>query len=209
MNRLSYKKIFHYLIILSSFLGIVLNLIYENFSLGSFRYFTHLSNLFILVVYLIMIFKPKSNSKIFMLVKYQAVVAIVLTGIVYNLLLRPTISNPDYEVNTFIDLLVHTITPLLVIIERILFSKRKVIKPIYSIYWLTFPLFYYFYILMYSFSGGIFHEGTSYESKYPYFFLDIENNGFGFFIIVIILILLVGLITYYLNNKLPKKLGDK
>ncbi|MCF7924473.1 MAG: Pr6Pr family membrane protein [Candidatus Izimaplasma sp.] len=204
MNKMHINKTIKFLIVISSGLGISLTLIDLGFSLSPFKYFTHLSNLFVLSIYLMIFFKIKHKSKLFTIIKYQAVVSIVLTGLIYNFVLRPSINSIDYEVNSLADILVHTLTPILVIFDNLFFSKKGIIKRKYPLYWLIFPLIYYLCTLIYSFFGGKFHLGTSYESNYPYFFLNISEYGFGYFIIIVLIILVIGYTIFYINNFLYK-----
>jgi len=196
------------LIIISSGLGVFLNIIQENFSFNSLLYFTHQSNLLVFIVYTVFLFHDKKYKQRQITILYQAVVAIVLTSVVYHGMLRPVLDNTSIFGNGFVDMLVHTITPILVVVERLLFSTKGVIQRKQPIYWLIFPMFYFFFTIIYSFLGGTFHKGTDYESKYPYFFLNFSDNGIGYFIVLIIIVLLIGYSIYFMNRRIMIRKRD-
>ncbi|QWC00526.1 Pr6Pr family membrane protein [Mycoplasmatota bacterium] len=189
------------LIIISSGLGVVLNIIQSNMSLYSLTYFTHQSNLFVFLVYLIFLFINHKNHRLFVVVFYQAIVGIVLTAMVYHLMLRPSLMGSSFEANDLVDILVHTLTPILVILERLFFSEKQILKRNYPLMWLAFPFVYYLFTIIYVIAGGIFNRGTEFESRYPYFFLNFEENGIVYFLLVILLILSIGYSMYFLNRK--------
>lgn len=203
-----FHKSIKILIIISSGLGVFLNVIQEGFSFNSLIYFTQQSNLLVFIVYLIFLFYDKKFNHRDITILYQAVVAIVLTGFVYHFMLRPILDNTSILGNGFSDILVHTITPILVIFERWKFSKKDVIQRKQPIYWLVFPMFYFVFTIVYAALGGVFHKGTEYESNYPYFFLNFDENGFGYFIGVVVLVLLIGYSIYFLNRRILTRKRD-
>ena len=190
------------LIIISSGLGVFLNVIQENFSFNPLLYFTHQSNLLVFIVYIFYLFRDKKHKQKEITILYQAVVAIVLTSLVYHAMLRPILDNTTIFGNGLVDILVHTITPILVVIERLVFSKKGVIQRKQPLLWLSFPMFYFVFTIIYSSLGGIYHEGTEYESKFPYFFLNFRENGIGYFFLVILLVLMIGYSIYFFNRKI-------
>ncbi|BFU42734.1 Pr6Pr family membrane protein [Krasilnikovia sp. MM14-A1004] len=65
--------------------------------------------------------------------------------------------------------LLHTVVPLLAVLDWLLFDERGRYKWRYALYWLAFPLFYLGFALV---RGLIVH-------KYPYPFLDVNDLGYG------------------------------
>lgn len=180
-------------------LGVLLNVIRDDWSLNGLAYFTNMSNLLVFIVYGYLFFKSKSLGKIETMVLYQSVLAIVLTGLVYHLILSPTFDEP-ITVNILPNILVHTLSPMLVVLERFIYSSPKTLHLRHPFYWLIFPIVYYVFVLIYGAYGGRFGVGTDYESEYPYFFLDINEYGIGYFLLVIILIIAIGFVIVYINR---------
>ncbi|MGE4571685.1 MAG: Pr6Pr family membrane protein [Candidatus Izemoplasmatales bacterium] len=202
MNKLYFHQAFKFLIVLSSALGVILAIVHADDSLYPLTYFTNQSNLLVFLIYLFYIFYYKKYQEKWITIIYQVVLAIVLTAIVYHLMLRPYIDPKTFGVNPFTDLLVHTVTPILVVVERIIFGKKGILQRKQALLWLTFPFLYYLFVLLYGFLGGSFHAGTDYESKYPYFFLNIKEEGIGYFFFVISLILMIGYLMVFINRVL-------
>ena len=209
MTRFQVHQASKVLIIISSGLGVLLALLYDGFSLAQLAYFTNQSNLLVFLTYFIYLIYYKKYKETFITILYQVVLAIVLTSIVYHLMLRPYIDPSTFQINTLTDLLVHTITPLLVIGERIVFGKKGILQRKQPWIWLSFPLFYYVFVLTYGLFGGRFNLGTSYESKYPYFFLNLKEEGVGYFMFIIALILFIGYIMVFMNRIVLNRKREK
>ena len=195
-------NIFKVIIILSAVIGVILNSLAADEHIKQFAYFTLQSNILVAVVYTLT-FCKFSKSRIFLLIKNQATVAIVLTGIVFNLMLRPYLSGSDYNPNTISDFLVHVLTPILVLMEFIIFSEHGLIKRYDSLYWLIFPFIYWIFTLVFVGLGGNF-DTENYQSNYPYFFLNFQENGILWFLLVLVFIVLTGYLLYFLDRKLVK-----
>jgi hypothetical protein len=196
-------KIFRIIIILSAIIGIVLNASNSVEPSKQFIYFTLQSNVLVAIVYIILIFLKK-ESRIFNLVKNQATVAIILTGLVFNLLLRPVVDGYDYNPNTISDFLVHSLTSFLVLIDFIFFTNHGKIKKIDPVYWLIFPFIYWIFTIIYVAFGGNFN-GETYESNYPYFLLNFKEYGIVFFLLVVIFVLIISYMLFYIDKLMFKR----
>ncbi len=192
------EKIFHVIIVLSAVIGMILNVLGSKTPLKQFTYFTLQSNLLVAIIYTVSLISKK-QSKLFVIVKYQAALAIVLTGLVFNILLRPVVGDYDYNPNTISDFLIHTLTPILVLLEVIFYQRKGLVKVYYPLVWLVFPLFYWLFTLLYVALGGNFN-GETYVSDYPYFFLNFADNGYWGFILVLVFILFIGYLIYYVDK---------
>ena len=192
------EKIFHIIIVLSAVIGMILNVLASKTPLKQFTYFTLQSNLLVAIIYTVSLISKK-QSKLFVIVKYQAALAIVLTGLVFNILLRPVVGDYDYNPNTISDFLIHTLTPILVLLEVIFYQRKGLVKVYYPLVWLVFPLFYWLFTLLYVALGGNFN-GEIYVSDYPYFFLNFADNGYWGFILVLVFILFIGYLIYYIDK---------
>lgn len=155
---------------------------YVEFGLINIRYFTNQSNLLVFIVTFLMVF-GFDQSKWFPKLALIALLDIVLTGIVYNLLLRELVVGFS-EVQLFIMLVTHTIVPILYVILYFIFVLDR--PKIQSIYWMMLHPFLYFMIFQIT---GLF---TQY---YPYPFMD-PNQGVGSFLITNLVIILPLLVLF-------------
>ncbi len=202
------KTIFRAIIIISAIVGVILNSLGSLIPLKQFAYFTVQSNVLVAVVYLVMIFSNKENN-LMRLINNQAVVAIILTGLVYNLMLKPYISGDEYSPNTLSDILVHSLTPILVFFDFIFFTNHEKHKINEIFYNLTFPMLYWIFTLVFVALGENFNIGNTYISNYPYFFLNIRAVGIGYFLLVIAFILIISLLLYIIEWFISKKFSKK
>ncbi|MFH0992717.1 MAG: Pr6Pr family membrane protein [bacterium] len=166
-----------------SAVGTALLLYHSHDAVATLSYFTTLSNLIVVGFFtwiLIRELMGKSNASVkIAFFKGGVTVGIVLTGLVYNLLLRPFLNNNDfgYDPRTIQDMFVHVVTPLMVAIDFIVFDAKGLIKKTTPLFWLIYPAGYWIYILIYNAFGGRF-EGTGHVlSPYPYFFMNIPEYG--------------------------------
>ena len=117
------KLIYRIIIVIVSAIGLYLNFKFLSFEKG-ILYFTNLSNLLCLIYFLVLVIlmltkKVKRDDKYY-IIKGMVTMAITLTMVVYNFLLRSTEAgnifiNHQLECN-----LVHIVVPLLVIFDYIM-----------------------------------------------------------------------------------------
>ncbi len=193
-----YNKIFKTIIIIAALLGVVLHTIQSETPLKSFTYFTLQSNLLVVIVYISMLIR-ESKSRLANIVYNQTVIAIVLTGLVFNLLLRPTLGSIDYEVDSLSDILIHSLVPAFVLIDRFVFGKAGLIRIYDPFIYLSFPLVYWLFSMVYVVLGGNFN-GDDYTSNYPYFFLNFPKNGIGYFLLVIFFVVILGYFVFGIDR---------
>lgn len=180
--------------------GVVMNFLYLKQNLMmTLSYYTIQSNLacLFLIIYLLIVelLGKKMTDKMIRL-KAGFTVMIFLTFLVYHFLLRPFMVNfeTEYEVFQFSDILVHYVSPLMMLFDYIVFTDHQKLKKSDPFLWILIPLIYWIYTMLYKAFGGIFILGDS-VSSYPYFFLDFDTYGFfGVILWVIgIMILYIGL----------------
>lgn len=173
---------------------------YVEFGLGNIHYFTNQSNLIVFLATFLMMF-GWDKSVWFKKIAIIALLDIILTGLVYNILLKDLVVNFT-ETQLFIMLVTHTIVPLLYTVLYLVFVLDK-------------PSYKDLYILMihpglYFISAQVIGLFTHY---YPYPFLN-PNQGILMLLVLnlgILLPLLVlggyGLIALkrYLNDALQLK----
>lgn len=155
---------------------------YVEFGLNNIRYFTNQSNLLVFIVTFLMVF-GWDKSKWFPKIALIALLDIVLTGIVYNLLLRELVVGFS-EVQLFIMLVTHTIVPILYVILYFIFVLDR--PQIQSIYWLLLHPGLYFMVFQIT---GIF---TQY---YPYPFMN-PNQGIVSFLVTNLVVMLPLLVLF-------------
>ncbi|GAB1642737.1 Pr6Pr family membrane protein [Krasilnikovia sp. MM14-A1259] len=100
---------------------------------------------------------------------------VTITGLVFHLVLdNPASGFAQLGVHrtpleAVANQLLHTVVPLLAVLDWLIFDDRGRFKWRYAAYWLAFPLFYLAFALV---RGLIVH-------KYPYPFLDVNDLGYG------------------------------
>ena len=191
-----------------------------------FTYFTNLSNIFIDIMLVIFIIYDLKKAKYIpqgmYLIKFMATISITLTFFVYMLLLAPTNSQGfigAYLNNGAGSLCVHFITPVLAIIDFLLFSEHYRPDEKHVYYSVVPPLVYVGYVIV---LGHVFHIRWYGDMLAPYNFLNYgaptgwfgfdlsllgsKTLGIGtFYMIVVLLIIFIGLGTLFLKLKRTKK----
>jgi hypothetical protein len=108
-------------------------------------------------------------------VKGAVTLYITITAVVFHLVLANPASpfamaQPDRDlVAAAGNQLLHTIVPLLALLDWVLFDPRGRLRPRYALYWLAFPLGYLAFALVRGLIVG----------SYPYPFLDAGALGYG------------------------------
>ncbi len=179
-RTVSYRLI----LIVSLLSGILLNLCNTNSALYLISYYTLQSNVLCLIIFsVIFIFDCTQynyhENTLYYIIKGMATTAIMLTAIVYFIALLPN----DFVMYTSPKILklignalVHIISPIMVIIDYILFDKKGNFKLFYPLIWLYFPLQYVCFVYIYNAGGGHFYNiGGSRD--FAYFFLDYNKIG--------------------------------
>lgn len=115
---------------------------YVEFGLGNIHYFTNQSNLLVFIVSFLMVFGwDKSNW--FKRIALIALLDIILTGLVYNILLRDLVVGFS-ETKLFIMLVTHTVVPILYTLLYLVYVLDKpVFKDIYVM--LAHPFLYFLF----------------------------------------------------------------
>lgn len=203
------RIIIRIIVIISSIYGILKT----STSLKSLTYFTTLSNIFIIAIFLVFLIydfkalftkkKTKISNNLY-LTKFLATISITLTFLVFLLILAPTMPGgiiQAYLINDAGSLCVHFITPLLAIIDFLIFDYDYKSKDIHILYSIIPPICYVILIIVLSKLGM--RWGTM---SAPYNFLNYraetgwfgynpairswESLGIGVFYMIIILIII-------------------
>lgn len=185
MTRRTIEISYKIVVIFSLCLGIFLNLINTSSRKALMSYYTLQSNLICLIAFVIIVvlklWKRSYKNDIYFLIKGAVTIAIIITAVVYHVALAPNNFAMDSLQNSiakkmWADTFVHTISPILVIIDYLLFDEKGNMKYYYPVIWLIIPLNYVVYVYTYSNFGGRFYSiGGS--KKFAYFFLDYTKIG--------------------------------
>ncbi|XVV06615.1 Pr6Pr family membrane protein [Actinosynnema sp. CA-248983] len=132
-----------------------------------FSYFTIQSNLFVLVTALLLVRRPARDGTVWRVVRLDALLGILITGLVFETILAPLVHLTGAAVLATIGL--HYISPWAFIAAWLLFGPRP------RITWGTVAAAFVWPVawLVYIFTQGAFTRW------YPYPFLDVTRLGFG------------------------------
>lgn len=199
-NRIAslvYRSIF----ITFSFIGIFLSsrILEGTFNTHLFVYYTHLSNIMCFIVMTIVLvynIKKVLNNEVngynenIKRIKGAATIAILITGVVYHFLLGDPSSGDFFTLD---NLIVHYVVPIMFVLDWILFDKKKGYTIIDPLTWLAIPGIYFIYALV---RGAI--VGVGNDLQYAYFFIDVNELGYGGVMIWAVILAVAFLIVGYL-----------
>ncbi len=175
--------------------------------------YTHLSNYYIFIIGVIVcaatvkrVFKgeTRGNNEVVQTLKFCGVVMILVTFLVYNILLGD-LTSPSYWMNLG-NLCYHVAAPILFIVDWFIFDKHKTVKILDPVKTVIMPLIYVVYILIY----GAVCRANNFYFEYPYFFLNVDDLGYGGVCLwVLILLVIFAAIGYllFVYDKLVKRDG--
>ena len=183
------KYIIRLLTVISALAGLYVQLVVEG--LYKLNFYTIWSNIAVLIFFSYLFVKKPEEDRGILRVKAGITIAILLTFIVYNVLLLPTVTAKEF--NTVQNYTLHYIVPILCVLDWILYDKvgYDLIDPIY---WTAFPLFYAVFALIRGIVYPINIPGE--DSPFPYFFVDITKIGIagvaGYVCVICALYVLMG-----------------
>ena len=131
-----------------------------------FSYFTLLTNLVVAIVCTSILLLPDSAIGKFSdsyTTQTAVTTYIVIVGIVYNFVLRPLWKPTGLQKP--VDELLHTIVPVLFLLQWIFFVKKNKLQYMALLPWLLYPLIYVIFVL----------TRGSFSGFYPYPFIDLNN----------------------------------
>jgi len=131
-----------------------------------FSYFTLLTNLVVAIVCTSILLLPDSAIGKFSdsyTTQTAVTTYIVIVGIVYNYVLRPLWKPTGLQKP--VDELLHTIVPVLFLLQWIFFVKKNKLQYMALLPWLLYPLIYVIFVL----------TRGSFSGFYPYPFIDLNN----------------------------------
>ena len=132
-----------------------------------FSFFTIITNLVVAIILTVSLTAPDwSRFWSHASTKSALVVYIVIVGSVYALLLRH-LWNPQ-GLQRFADILLHDVIPLSYPLYWLAFISKGVLRWIYPLLWLIYPVIYFIYSLLRGAFVGL----------YPYPFIDVATLGY-------------------------------
>ena len=189
-------------------------------NLKMLMYYTIQSNIFVIVLFGILIVKTiiglkkdgkSGNADYAPRLEFVCMVDIFITFLVFWTLLAPQLSKmaEGYSMWSFTNLATHGITPILMLVDYYLFTSfgRLKYRDAYCI--AIFPILYFVMSTIAGFAGFTYAFGESGETtRFPYFFIDYDQNGWFVLLYVfaiVITILLLSHALYFLDKKLHQR----
>lgn len=192
-----------FFVVLSALVGILLQcgIVHGSFSLESFRMFTTLSNLAVVIYFIydiIMIIRTGSSDTFGRRWKFMITMGILLTGLVAFFMLRGMFDSlPATE--QFGIALLHDVVPVSVFLDWVIFDRKGQAQIWMPLFATLFPIAY---VLI-----SMTVETVSRRGDYPYPFLNVNALGWPM-VLLNILGLSVGFIAVgYLGYAIDHKLG--
>jgi hypothetical protein len=176
--------------------GIAINLVGSTNMLELMSYFTMISNLMVVAVLslaaLVLLKVIKIDEPLFRKLKGATIVATILMMVVYNFILIQylRINIPSYEIYSIKDIFIHFISPIIILLDYLLFDEKGLFEYRDAFSFLNYLLVYFVYLIVYELLGGRFII-SGVETIYPYFFLNIEEQGIW---LTLLNILMIGLV---------------
>lgn len=178
-------KYYRLILLLFSLAGLVFSLgltqgIFKSFGFYYFTIWSNVMGFVFFVVYFLytsnILISRKSNHKInpnLIRVKGAITLYLLITCLSYYLLMDPSMFSENRSILG--DTLVHAVVPIMVVLDWILFDTKGIFHKTDPLKWPIAPaVFTIFSLIKGQFGENI---GTT-QSKYPYFFLDIDRLGF-------------------------------
>lgn len=216
INNLFTQMIYRFVLCFISALGVLLSfgVFYAGAEATSFtweflKYYTNISNYFVFAVTVIVLVdnlkrvrngeKTGHNKKVRTL-KFMTTIMIMVTFLVYTILLGDPLSK-EYWTDLG-NLTRHVFAPILFMLDFFLFDEHHTVRIFDPLLSTIIPLIYVVCILI---------LGAAIKNfEYPYFFLDVNDLGYGGVVVWVVVLLVVFVALGYLlwlYDKLKKKDG--
>ncbi|MCL2520235.1 MAG: Pr6Pr family membrane protein [Spirochaetaceae bacterium] len=150
-------------------LGVIIGLTQDGgFNYLSLRYFTYQSNILVMIAFslALIFYSHKKFTPVRPYLIFASLLAITITGLIYNLVLVPLAGNQPI-ISGFANFSTHFLAMVLVLANYFIFEEKGRFKFKHLLIALIFPLVYWL----------IFTNIGSKINFYPYFFMDIPSVG--------------------------------
>ena len=212
-----FQIILEVLIVLIGCCGLVLHsgLVSGNLRKDFFRYYTNLSNLLVVMFFLIRtVVRITGNYDGFFgkivfseLWFYSVTMSIFLTFGIFHFVLMPALRKAPSDsaefrlTHSFSNYCVHYIVPLLSLLDWLIFADKAQLRYAWALIWTVIPWIYVVYAEIRGAKGDII-ERT--DSAYPYDFMDVGKHGWGIVIrnclLVTVVFVLSGLFFIFIRK---------
>ena len=195
----------------------LLNVFHGEFSVGSLYYYTTLSNILVIVLFVMLLARTVSGARkaetqsacFFPRFEMVCVIDILLTFGVFWVLLVPYM-NGEMALWTFGNLSVHAITPLLCLADYILFKKPQRLKYRDIYYVAIFPILYVVFSSIAGLAGHVYFisQADGKPVRFPYFFYDFDRIGMTSLVYIAALLavfFIIGHVFYLIDKRVKKK----
>ena len=194
-------------------------------SLSSFMYYTIQSNLFAAILFAFLAARTatslregeRGSAGLHSRLGMVCAVDLLVTLVVFWVLLVPEV--PASYLWTFDNIAVHTVTPLLCLLDYILFSEPKRLKYRDVYYVCIYPLCYVAFTSIAGLAGYVYYFSGTLSSplssaieftpvRFPYFFLDFDRLGFmaiAYIGAILVFFLLLSHIIYFIDRRVRKQ----
>jgi hypothetical protein len=193
--------------------GITINLVGSTNMLELMSYFTMISNLMVVAVLslaaLVSLKVIRIDESLFRKIKGATIVATILMMFVYNFILVQYLRTniPSYQIYSIKDIFIHFLSPIIILADYLLFDKKGLFEYRDAFFFMNYLLVYFVYLVVYELLGGRFII-SGVETIYPYFFLNIEQQGILLTLFISLIIALVfigfGLILVFVDHLLKR-----
>lgn len=161
---------------------------------GLLRYFTYVSNILLVLSFLFLAIFYRNKYRHF--VCFSATLAIVVTGLVYNLLLVPINKDP-WIFSDYANFIIHFCAMLWAVVNYIVFETKGNLKMTNMLVAMIFPFLYWVVFIVVGY--------VSSDRWFPYFFMDTQKNNFLVLVLWLLALLFVfgtiGLLTILFDKK--------
>jgi len=176
--------------------GIAINLVGSTNMLELMSYFTMISNLMVVAVLslaaLVSLKVIRIDESLFRKIKGATIVATILMMFVYNFILVQYLRTniPSYQIYSIKDIFIHFLSPIIILADYLLFDEKGLFEYRDAFFFMNYLLVYFVYLVVYELLGGRFII-SGVETIYPYFFINIEQQGIW---LTLLNILMIGLV---------------
>ena len=194
-----------------------LGVFHGDFSIDTLYYYTTLSNILVIVLFAMLIAKTISGIRkdelqsacFFPRFSMVCVIDILLTFGVFWVLLVPYF-NGTMELWTFGNLSVHAITPLLCLLDYVLFTQPRHLKYRDIYYVAIFPILYVILSSLAGLAGHVYFSSSADGGpvRFPYFFYDFDRIGMvslAYIAGLLAVFFIIGHIFYFVDKKVRKQ----
>jgi len=188
---------------------------------AALAFYTMQSNILVIALFGMLIVRTvmglrdgsKGNAGYFARFEMICAIDIMLTLLVFWILLAPTLFSMvgGFSMWTFDNLAVHAFTPLLCLLDYILFTQPGHLKYRDIYYVCIFPIAYLIGTSIVGLLGYVFMTASDGNPmRFPYFFYDFDRIGAMAFVYIgalILFFLIIGHVFYFIDKKVRKVKG--